>query len=466
MLIPLILSGGSGDDVYIVDSAGDTLTENEGEGTDLVESSVTRTLGVNLENLTLTGAANINGTGNSLDNVLTGNSGNNVLKGYVGTDTMVGGLGNDSYYLDSVDDVVTEQAGEGTDTVFAKSDFTLSADVENLTLLEGFPASNGTGNSGGNTLTGNSLANILDGNGGQDTLAGKKGDDTYRVDSLDDKVTEVSGEGMDTIESSVSWTLGANVENLTLTGSGHLKGIGNEWDNVLTGNSGHNVLKGYGGQDTLIGGLGNDSYYLDSVDDVVTELAGGGTDYVYAKSSYALSDNIERLYLLDGYVAALNGAGNAGANVLTGNAYGNVLRGNGGNDILYGKGGSDTYEFGRGDGKDSITDGDPGLMDTDVLAFLAGINHDQLWFSNVGSDLVVSVIGTTDKVTVKNWATGPANHVEQFRTTEGAENLLLSGNVAALVTAMSGFIPPPLGVTSLSSPAYDPVLTAIAAAWS
>ena len=143
-----------------------------------------------------------------------------------------------------------------------------------------------------------------------------------------------------------------------------------------------------------------------------------------------------------------------------------MLRGNGGNDILYGKGGSDTYEFGRGDGKDSITDGDPALTDTDVLAFLAGINHDQLWFSNVGSDLVVSVVGTTDQVTVKNWATGPANHVEQFRTTEGTENLLLSGNVAALVTAMSGFTPPPLGVTSLSSPAYDPVLTAIAAAWS
>jgi len=200
---------------------------------------------------------------------------------------------------------------------------------------------------------------------------------------------------------------------------------------------------------------------------VVTEVsAADGNDYVYSTVSYTLGANLERLYLQDGYAAALDGTGNAEANVLNGNEQANVLRGNGGNDTLVGKAGNDTYVFGRGDGQDAVTDTDATAGNTDVLSFLAGINHDQLWFRQTGNDLVVSVIGTTDKVTVKGWATGAASQVEEFRTTEGTESLLLSGDVAALVTAMSGFTPPPLGTTSLSSPAYDPVLTAIAAAWS
>ena len=119
------------------------VTELANEGTDTVQSSITYTLGGEVENLTLTGTAAINGTGNALDNVLTGNSANNILTGgagndtligSAGADTLIGGTGNDTYVVDTTGDVVTELANEGTDTVQSSITYTLGAEIENLTL--------------------------------------------------------------------------------------------------------------------------------------------------------------------------------------------------------------------------------------------------------------------------------------------------------------------------------------------
>ncbi|PVE26574.1 furin, partial [Enterococcus faecalis] len=128
------------------------------------QSSVTYTIvAANVENLTLTGTAAINGTGNAGNNVITGNGGNNSLDGGAGTDTLIGGSGNDIYIVDSTTDTITENANAGTDTIQSSVTYTIAAaNVENLTLT-GTAAINGTGNAGNNVITGNAGNNSLDG---------------------------------------------------------------------------------------------------------------------------------------------------------------------------------------------------------------------------------------------------------------------------------------------------------------
>src|SRR5437773_11634800 len=221
--------GGTGDDTYTVDSTSDVVTENSGEGTDTVVSSVDSTLGANVENLTLVGSA-LSGTGNELANAITGNAHDNVLDGGAGADTLTGGAGDDTYFVDSTGDVVTENSGEGTDTVVSSVDYALGANLENLTLVGA--AVNGTGNEHANVITGNAHDNVLDGGAGADTMTGGAGNDTYFVDSSGDVVREHERRGGDTGVSSVDYTLGAHLENLTLVG-GALSGSGNALANAL-----------------------------------------------------------------------------------------------------------------------------------------------------------------------------------------------------------------------------------------
>jgi Ca2+-binding RTX toxin-like protein len=158
------------------------------EGTDLVQSAVTYVLGANLENLTLTGTALINATGNALNNVLTGNGANNTLtggdgddtlEGGLGTDTLLGGLGNDTYRIADAVDLITEAVGAGSDQVLSSVSHTLRANVENLSLT-GTAAINGTGNADANVIAGNSGNNTLSGLAGADTLSGGLGADIFR----------------------------------------------------------------------------------------------------------------------------------------------------------------------------------------------------------------------------------------------------------------------------------------------
>ena len=266
------LIGGVGNDVYLVNSGTPVIQESALGGTDTVQASVTHYLAANVENLTLVGVSAINAIGNSLDNVLTGNSGDNVLNGNSGNDTLIGGLGNDLYVIDSISDVITENALGGTDSVRASFSDTLGANLENL-ILTGTRAINATGNALDNVLTGNSAANTLNGGLGSDTLNGGKGSDLYIVDNAGDVVREAVNSGVDTVSSSINYTLTDNVEKLILTGGSNLSATGNDLANTLTGNSADNSLVGRVGNDTLDGGLGNDI------------LIGGAGNDVFAFSS-------------------------------------------------------------------------------------------------------------------------------------------------------------------------------------
>ncbi|MGH8350337.1 MAG: beta strand repeat-containing protein, partial [Pseudomonas sp.] len=187
-----------------------------------------------------------------------------------------------------------------------------------------------TGGSGNDTLNGQ----------GYTLLAGGAGNDTYAVfDSLVQLREEV-GAGIDTVNSAVSWVLGANLENLTLTGTSTINGTGNGLANTLTGNAAANTLNGGAGADVMIGGLGNDIYYIDHASDVVTETsATGGVDTLFSSVSRTLGNYQENLTLTGS--AALTGTGNDLANTLTGNAATNHLYGGAGNDFLNGGAGVD-----------------------------------------------------------------------------------------------------------------------------
>ena len=243
------MSGGKGNDTFIVDNAGDKVIEKSGQGTDHVKSSLSYSLGLNVENLTLTGAGNIDGTGNALDNTITGNTGNNILDGGAGADHLFGGAGDDIYVVDNAGELIGDTSG--TDEVRSSINYNLVGGVENLTLT-GSANLNGTGDAGSNVITGNSGNNVLDGGTGADHLFGGAGDDTFIIDNLGDMVVDASG--IDTVQSSVTWILGSDIENLLLTGTSSIDGTGNALDNTITGNAGDNIINGGDGADTIDGG--------------------------------------------------------------------------------------------------------------------------------------------------------------------------------------------------------------------
>jgi len=398
--------GGAGNDTYIVDNINDVVVEGVNAGTDSVQSSVTYTLSDNVEDLTLTGTAAINGTGNALDNVITGNSGVNVLAGMGG---------NDTYYVDNTADVIVENIGEGTDSVFASATYTLSDNVENLTLT-GTAAINATGNALDNVIIGNSGANVLDGGAGADSMAGGAGDDTYVVDNVGDVVTEALNAGTDTVQSSIGYTLGNNLENLALTGAAAINATGNALNNAITGNSGNNLIDGGAGADILTGGAGDDTYMVDNIGDVVVEADNAGTDTVQASASYTLANNIENLTLTG--AANINGTGNALDNLIVGNSGNNTLIGMEGNDNLDGGIGADTMAGGVGDDTYVVDNAD----DMVVEAVNAGIDTVQSTVSYTLSDNVENL--TLSGATSINAA---GNALDNILTGNSGANVLDGG---------------------------------------
>ncbi|MEC8033408.1 MAG: calcium-binding protein [Pseudomonadota bacterium] len=423
-----------------------------------MSSSVSYSLTDHIENLTLIGASDIDGVGNAMANDIRGNAGGNflygdagddhlygyagvdLLDGGEGADRMEGGQGNDRFVVDNASDQVVERAGEGFDTVDTSINYTLGANVEALRLMGIQGAVDARGNAGNNWLNavwvnvapaagtqislygeggnddlqGSRYGDLLDGGAGIDRMTGGNGNDRYVVDNAGDVVIEQAGQGFDTVDTSVSYTLGANVEALRLMGvTGAVDAHGNAgnnwlnavWVNVapaagtqirLYGEGGNDDLQGsrYGdllnggtGADRMTGGLGNDSYVVDNAGDIVVEQAGAGYDVVTSSIGYALGDNVEALRLVGVAAGAtvvaqgndlnneLNAVwvdqsakisllGEGGNDRLLGSRYDDLLDGGTGADTMRGGRGNDSYVVDRvgdlvyeqaGEGYDVIT---------------------------------------------------------------------------------------------------------------
>ncbi|ESQ91991.1 hypothetical protein ABAC460_03585 [Asticcacaulis sp. AC460] len=361
----------------------------------------------------LTGdGANDTINGNGANDSLSGAAGNDILDGGTGNDLLYGGLGDDSFYIDSSLDRIDEEVGEGTDTVYSSVTYSLAGAAVEVGILSGEGHINLTGNTLDNSLTGNTGNNILNGGTGADTLAGGLGDDTYVVNIAGDVVTEGASEGTDTVQSHVSYTLGANLENLTLTGTANTKGTGNGLNNIINGNSGDNridggagndVLNGQAGVDTMVGGLGDDSFYVSNSDSRVTEATGEGNDIIYASVSYNLHGRYVETLQLTG-TENLDATGNSSNNTLIGNSGNNTLNGLGGKDVLTGGLGADIFLFQFGAAKDTIADFSAAENDTiNINGFTAGVTHAE-FVTQSGSNVLIT-INSTNIITVNNATT-------------------------------------------------------------
>jgi len=326
--------GGAGDDLYRIDDAADQIEEYADEGLDTVETEISLQLwrsSQQVERLVYIGADIFVGAGNARDNTIIGGGRGDEIRGGQGNDSLQGLGGADQLYGGSGDDLL--QGGEGWDSLWGE------AGDDHL-----------QGGGGDDDLFGGAGDDILDGGLGGDDLFGGTGDDLYRVDSAYDVVTELAGQGLDTIETRLSRSLEAQVERLVFIGAGDFIGFGNGLDNTIIGGAGNDILDGQGGNDRMEGGAGNDLYRLRDIGDQVIEAAGGGIDEIETEISLTLwnySNNVENLTYVG--TGDFVGTGNALDNLIRSGAGADLLRGGQGDDRLLSDAGEDTLFGGSGD---------------------------------------------------------------------------------------------------------------------
>jgi len=299
------MAGGDGNDSYYVDNVSDIVSETNADlatgGTDLVYTYVNYTLTANVENLRILATGAVNGTGNTLDNILYAGPGNNILDGGLGLDTASYAYATAAVTVSLATTLAQVTGGSGSDTLL---------NIENL-----------TGSNFNDKLTGNALANSLDGGLGADTMTGGDGNDSYYVDNVGDKVVEtnaLAAGGTDTVNTTISYTLPSNVENLHILAAGAVNGTGNTLGNVIDAGAGNNILDGGAGTDTASYAYASAGVTVSLATTVAQATGGSGSDTLL---------NFENL---------------------TGSNYNDTLTGNAGNNVLVGGLGKDTFTGGLG----------------------------------------------------------------------------------------------------------------------
>jgi|GEM_PF-1431826 len=305
-----------------------------------------------------------NPTGTPNKDKLIGTAAADKFAGLAGADTLNGMAGNDTLDGGTGDDVL--DGGTGNDSLIGGDG--------NDQLLGGTGNDFLSGDKGNDKLDGGAGSDTLKGGIGSDAMTGGDGNDYYIVDNKLDTVIEINKNeklgGRDTVETTLNYTLGNNVENLILTGITNNTGTGNKLNNVITGNIGNNLLKGdlgndsiLGGDgddtldgglgmDTLVGGAGADTYFMNNTEDKIVENENStDEDQIIATVSYDLSANptIEILTLQG--KKAVSGIGNDLDNTLQESDSGTVannFNGAAGDDVINAEGGNDTLEGGEG----------------------------------------------------------------------------------------------------------------------
>ncbi|MGO0788840.1 calcium-binding protein [Herbaspirillum seropedicae] len=479
--------GGAGDDIYVVDSAGDGVFENADAGRDTVLAGMSYTLGENVEDLRLLEGGSYNGTGNYLDNRITGNSQDNILDGLAGADTMIGGQGNDRYFVDNVGDQVIEEAGEGIDTVYSTVSMTLGANVENLTLMDARTPVHGEIYGQDALIYGTPKSYLMDYRQG-DARPGFLG--TCGVTSVANMLTMagVNVTEKETLQRAIDRDWCDSDPSLPITLRGGVTcndlaelmgsfGVAGEVDyrydearlvKLLKGGhvvtlcadaavfrdmSGYLAGKRVGFHAVAVSGVACSAKTGEVLGFYITDSGPGR----YSEMNRFLS--VGDLRNMDAHESALiysvdpakllhrdsSATGNELDNILVGNQDNNLLTGAKGNDTLTGQAGNDTYVFGKGDGRDLVVDQDATAGNIDTIKF-SDARQTNLWFSQVGKDLQIDVLGSTDQVTVKDWYAGADNRVERIKTADG--KTLYDSDVDKLVQAMASFDPPAATQTS------------------
>lgn len=333
------------------------------------------------------------GTGNALANHIVGGTGNDTLSGNGGSDVLEGNYGNDTYYVDNKNQIIIDSSGI-SDSVYSSVSWKLQYGLENL-YYTGTAGATLEGNDQNNRITGGSGDDTLISGRGNDVLEGGLGNDTYVLTGSGHTIVD-SG-GIDTVVSAVSYTLGASIENLTLSGTA-VSAYGNAQNNVIYGNGASNTLDGKTGADSMYGGAGDDIYLVDNTGDKTYEVVGlvdsGGIDTVKTGlTAWTLASGVENLTYTGS--VAFAGTGNTLANTITGGAAIDTLNGGGGDDKLIGNAGDDKLNGGAG--IDTLTGG----TGNDSFIFVKGeANGDAITdFNGRGTSV-------GDVIEVRGWGVG------------------------------------------------------------